>query len=94
MPWFIATLELYLPGCQSLKEKRSTLAPLLSRLKRYNLSVIEAAHQDSWHTAEIQIAKLGQNRAQLDRDLAQVVALLENDFRDITLTEVKNEFYI
>ncbi len=94
MPWFIATFSLYLPGCQSLKEKRSTLAPLLSRLKRYNLSVIEASHHDSWQTAEIQIAKLGQNRAQLDRDLAQVVSLIENDFRDITLAEVKNEFYV
>lgn len=94
MPWFIATISLHLPGCQSLKQKRSTLAPLLSQLKRYNLSVIEAAHQDSWQTAQLQVAKVGLNRAQLDRDLAQVVALIENDFRDITLTEVKNEFYI
>ncbi len=44
--------------------------------------------------AEIQIAKIGLNRAQLDRDLAQVVTLIENDFRNIFLTEVKNEFYI
>ena len=94
MPWFIANITLYLPGCQSLKEKRSTLAPLLSRLKRYNLSVIEAARQDSWQTAELQIAKVGLNCAQLDRDLAQVEALIENDFRDITLTDVKTEFYI
>ena len=94
MPWFIATISLHLLGCQSLKQKRSTLAPLLSQLKRYNLSVIEAAHQDSWQTAQLQVAKVGLNRAQLDRDLAQVVALIENDFRDITLTEVKNEFYI
>ena len=85
---------MYLPGCQSLKEKRSTLAPLLSRLKRYNLSVIEAAHQDIWQTAEIQVAKLGFNRAQLDRDLAELVSLIENDFRDITLTEIKQEFFI
>ncbi len=94
MPWFIATFSLFLPGCQSLKQKRATLAPLLSRLKRYNLSVIEASHQDSWQTAELQVAKIGQNRAQLDRDLAQLVTLIENDFRDITLTEVKNDFYI
>lgn len=94
MPWFIATLSLFLPGCQSLKQKRATLSPLLSRLKRYNLSVIEASHQDHWQIAELQIAKLGQNRAQLDRDLAQVLTLIENDFRDITLTEAKNEFYI
>ncbi len=93
MLWFIATLSLYLPGCQSLKEKRSTLAPLLSRLKRYNLSVIEAAHQDNWQLAEIQVAKIGLNRAQLDRDLSQLVSLIEDDFRNITLTEVRNEFY-
>jgi uncharacterized protein YlxP (DUF503 family) len=94
MPWFIATFSLYLPGCQSLKQKRSALAPLLSRLKRYNLSVVEAAHQDSWQTATLKVAKLGLNRAQLDRDLAEVVTLIENDFHDITLMEVKSEFYI
>ena len=93
MSWFIATFTLRLPGCLSLKEKRSRLAPLLSRLKRYNLSVIEAAHQDSWQTAELQVAKLGLNRAQLDRDLAQLVTLIENDFRDITLADVKNEYF-
>lgn len=94
MPWFIATFSLYLPGCQSLKEKRSRLAPLLSRLKRYNLSAIEATHQDSWQEAEIQIAKLGLNRAELDRDLAQVVSLIETDFRDVMLAEVKHEFFL
>lgn len=94
MPWFIATLSLFLPGCQSLKQKRATLSPLLSRLKRYNLSVIETAHQDSWQTAEIKVAKLGLNRALLDRDLAELVSLIEKDFHDITLTEVKSEFYL
>lgn len=94
MPWLVATFSLFLPGCHSLKEKRSTLAPLLSRLKRYNLSVLEAAHQDSWQMAEIQIAKLGLNRAQLDRDLAQVISLIETDFRDITLAKVNHEIFL
>ena len=71
----------------------SALAPLLSRLKRYNLSVIEVAHQDNWQTSELQVAKVGLNRAQLDRDLAQLETLIETDFRDITLTEVKHEFF-
>lgn len=93
MPWFIANLTLSLPGCHSLKEKRSVLSPLLSRLKRCNLSVIEASHQDSWQTAVLQIAKLGQSRAQLDRDLALLLSLIKNDFRDITLADVHHEFY-
>lgn len=94
MPWFIANLTLSLPGCHSLKEKRSVLSPLLSRLKRYNLSVIETSHQDSWQTAVLQIAKLGQSRAQLDRDLALLLSFIENDFRDITLADVQHEFYL
>jgi len=94
MPWFVATFSLHLPGCQNLKEKRSTLAPLLSRLKRYNLSVIEASHQDSWQNAGIQVAKLGLSRAQLDRDLTQLITVIETDFRNLTLTDVSTEFYI
>ena len=93
MPWFIASLTLSLPGCHSLKEKRSVLSPLLSRLKRCNLSVIETSHRDSWQTAVLQIAKLGQSRAQLDRDLALLLSLIKNDFRDITLADVQHEFY-
>ena len=94
MPWFIATITLNLRGCQSLKEKRSTLAPLLSRLRRYNLSVIESDCQDSWQTAKLLVAKVGLNNARLDSDLAQLVTLLENDFRNISLAEVEKEFYI
>jgi len=94
MPWFIASLTLSLPGCHSLKEKRSVLSPLLSRLKRCNLSVIETSHRDSWQTAVLQIAKLGQTRAQLDRDLALLLSSIENDFRDITLADVQHEFYL
>ncbi len=44
--------------------------------------------------AEIQIAKLGLNRAQLDRDLAQVISLIETDFRDITLAKVNHEIFL
>lgn len=93
MPWFIASLTLSLPGCHSLKEKRSVLSPLLSRLKRCNLSVIETSHRDSWQTAVLQIAKLGQTRAQLDRDLTLLLSSIENDFRDITLADVQHELY-
>jgi uncharacterized protein YlxP (DUF503 family) len=36
----ILTLEIQLPGCKSLKEKRSRLKPLIARLHReFNVSV-------------------------------------------------------
>lgn len=38
-----------IPGCRSLKEKRSRISPLIARLRReFNLSVAEIGHQDAW----------------------------------------------
>jgi uncharacterized protein len=45
----LLTLKLTLPGCGSLKQKRSLLSPILARLhKEFNLSVAEIGLQDFW----------------------------------------------
>jgi Protein of unknown function (DUF503) len=50
----VLTLQLQLPGCKSLKEKRSRLKPLIARLHReFNISVAEVSHQDIWDEATI-----------------------------------------
>lgn len=47
-------VSLALPGCGSLKEKRSRLKPLLARLPReFNVAVAEVGLQDTWQSAEI-----------------------------------------
>ena len=44
----VLTLELHLPGCSSLKEKRGRLKPLLSALhQNFNVSAAEIDHQDA-----------------------------------------------
>jgi hypothetical protein len=49
----VLTIELRLPGCASLKEKRGRLKPLLAGLHRqFNVSAAEIEHQDS-HTATV-----------------------------------------
>lgn len=51
------TWELGLPGCASLKEKRSVIRSLKDRLRtRYNLSVAETAYQDVHARAELSVA--------------------------------------
>ena len=43
----LLTLELYVPGVGSLKEKRGIVKPLIARLRKaYNVSVAEIADQD------------------------------------------------
>jgi hypothetical protein len=59
----VGTWELHLPGCASLKEKRSVLKPVLAALRqRCNVSVAETAHQDLWQRAEIACAAIGSDR--------------------------------
>ena len=53
----VLSLELSLPGCSSLKEKRSVIRSIKDRLRhRYNVSVAETAYQDVKTRAELTVA--------------------------------------
>lgn len=50
------TWELAIPGCDSLKEKRSVIRSLRDRLRsKFNLSVAETAFQDSHRRAQLTV---------------------------------------
>jgi uncharacterized protein len=57
------TWQLSLPGCVSLKDKRSVVRSLKDRLRsRFNVSVSETAQQDVHTRAEISIALVATDR--------------------------------
>ena len=50
----LATFELHVNGCQSLKDKRRVLKSLKDRIHdRFNVSVAETGHHDKWQHAEL-----------------------------------------
>lgn len=52
-----AVYDLHIPGCRSLKERRSALRPVLSGLsRRFSVSVAETGHTDLWQRAEVGVA--------------------------------------
>ncbi|HLS47360.1 MAG TPA: DUF503 domain-containing protein [Gemmatimonadales bacterium] len=74
----IGTWELHLPGCGSLKEKRSVLKPLLAALRqRCNVSVAETGHQDLWQRAEIACAAVGSDRRVVQETLRMADRIVE-----------------
>ncbi len=88
----VLTLELQIPGCTSLKEKRSRLKPLLSRLHReFNISAAEVDHQDAWQAAVIACAIVSNDPAHSQRVLQQVVQWLESNWPDVQLVEDRIE---
>ena len=88
----ILTLHLHIPGCKSLKEKRSRLKPLLARLhNEFNISVAEMDAHDVWQSAVIACAVVSNDRAQAQRTLQTVSEWVERNWPDVTIVDEEFE---
>jgi uncharacterized protein YlxP (DUF503 family) len=84
----VVTIELYLPGCNSLKEKRSKLKPLLMRLQReFNISTAELEHNDLHRSAGIACAVVGNNDRHLQRTLETIPRWIEQNRPDLQVVD-------
>ena len=89
----VLTLYLHLPGCSSLKEKRSRLKPIIARLHReFNISVAEIDEQDIWQNAVIGCALISNDAAQTQRSLQKVIQWIENNWLDVEVVNDSIEF--
>lgn len=88
MPISLLTLTLHIPGCTSLKEKRSRLKPLLARLHReFNVSVAEMGQQDHWQQSVIACAWVSSDAAHTHRSLQAVAAWVERNWPDVEVMD-------
>ena len=85
-------LHLHIPMCASLKEKRSQLKPLLSRLgKEFNVAVAELDYQDSWKEALIGCAALSNDPAHTQRSLQKIIPWIERHYPHLSIIQEKIE---
>jgi uncharacterized protein YlxP (DUF503 family) len=62
----VLTLELQIEGSHSLKEKRHVVKSLKDRLRvKFNVSVAEIDHQDSWQRSVIAVVAVSPDRIHL-----------------------------
>ena len=88
------TIHLHLPGCGSLKEKRSYLKPLVARLHReFNVSAAELDLQDAHQQAIIGCAMLGNDAAYLQSALETVRRWVEANWREGEVIDQRIEIY-
>jgi uncharacterized protein YlxP (DUF503 family) len=82
----ILTIQLLLPGCTSLKEKRSRLKPLLSRLHReFNISTAETDFQDQWQQAIIACTVVSNQKVFNQQCLQKVTHFIETHFDQLEI---------
>jgi hypothetical protein len=71
-------VELRIPGCGSLKEKRSVLKAILRRTQNeFNCSIAEVGDNDLWQKAAVGFAAVGNDRPAINAKLDHILRFIE-----------------
>jgi uncharacterized protein YlxP (DUF503 family) len=73
----LLSLELFIAGAQSLKDKRMVLRSLKDRLRRFNVAVAEIEHQQLWQRAGLGVVTIAGTEALANRELEGVLEEME-----------------
>jgi uncharacterized protein YlxP (DUF503 family) len=74
----VCTIDLSIPACRSLKEKRGALAPVIASLRReFNVSVAEVESHDRWQAAVIGVAAVSTDPGYVHGLFEKLVAHIE-----------------
>ena len=75
----LCTVELFIPGSQSLKDKRQVIHGLKDRLRgKFNLSVAEVDGQDLWQKAILGMACVSNESSHVNQVLEQALNLIKS----------------
>ena len=89
----LLVLEIYLPYCHSLKEKRKKLNSIRDRFKnKYNVALAEIEYQNKWQRAKIGMVTLNSQKKIVERMFSRIVADAE-EIIDGEITDCKIEYF-
>jgi len=82
------SIELHIPGCSSLKQKRSRLKPLLIRLgKEFNVSAAEIDLNDLHRSAEIACVAVSNDPRHIQGMLESIPPWIERQRPDMQIVD-------
>ena len=88
----LCTIDLYLPGANSLKDKRSVLKSVMRRVRNeFNVSIAEVDQQDVWRSAVLAVVTVSSDRAYAHGLVTKVVQWIERARLDAELVDYQIE---
>lgn len=88
----LCTLELYMAGLTSLKEKRSILKSLLARVRNtFNVTAAEIDENDRWTFAVIAVATVSNSSRHAQEVVQKVTLWIESNFPEVEIVKQKTE---
>jgi hypothetical protein len=73
----LLSIELFLPGARSLKDKRMVLRRVKDRLAKFNVAVAEVAHHDLWQRAGLGLVTVSTADDHAERELSAALDEIE-----------------
>ncbi|KAA3617725.1 MAG: DUF503 domain-containing protein [Calditrichaeota bacterium] len=76
----VLEIELHLPGCLSLKDKRMVIRSVKDRIsKKFNVSVAEIDFLDKWQRASMAFATVSNSKKHSEKVLQKIFQILDKD---------------
>ena len=89
----VCTIELGLPGNDSLKGKRSVIKSIISRgTHMFNVSIAEVDAQNAWQRVVLAVACVSSSESYAHGLLERVVQWIESSRPDVELLDYQIEF--
>lgn len=83
--------KIFIPYSHSLKEKRSVIKSLMTRLKnKFNVSIAEIDQNDQWQIAVIGIAMVSNSMPVLDKHLQELINTVDNN-NEYEIVDIQRE---
>jgi uncharacterized protein len=73
----LLSVEMFLPGSRSLKDKRMVLRRVKDRLAKFNVAIAEVEHQDLWQRAGLALVTVATADEPANRELGAALAEIE-----------------
>lgn len=89
----VMTVEVHVPGAQSLKDKRSVVKSLREQLRgRFNVAVAELDANELWQRATLGLSTVGDDRAYVERLLHHAASWLR-ETRLIDVIQIEEDYW-
>ena len=89
----VCKIKLYLPECQSLKEKRSVVKSLIARLRnRFNIAIAEIEALDVHQSTVLGAVSVANDIKHVQRIVAQIVKFIEKN-PSVVVVDYETEFF-
>ena len=89
----VLTVELFLAGAASLKDKRRVLKSILDKIRvRFNVSAAEVDKQEAWQFSVIGVAAVSSEVGRVCRTLAAVTRFIEG-MGEVEAVKVNTDIY-